>query len=111
MPDTIKPAGEFYREVMHGRTDIHPQHWPADVNIISVEGLSLLGKDLKGNLYLDGRRLYTEARFNWVERLLASALALAAIVGAVAASVSAYVDIEQLSASSRQDASASQVQP
>lgn len=89
MTDEIRPEAKFYSEVQGGRTSIHPEHWPAGVNMISLEGLGLIGLDQNGNMYLDGDRLYTEKRLNWFERLLASLVAGASVVAAIAGIFSA----------------------
>jgi len=46
-----------------------------------------LGLDPKGNLYLDGKRLYTAQRLAWQERILAWIVAVAAAAQGVAAIV------------------------
>lgn len=84
------PEAKFRAEIGGGRTNLHPSHWPADVHQISIDGFSLLGLDSKGNLYLDGDRVYTVRRWSTVERVLASLGVLAACVGALASAVSAY---------------------
>lgn len=87
---------EFYRNLGHGRTGIRPAHWPEDVEIISLEGLSFLGLDTKGNLYLDGHRVYTERRLASQERIIAWLAVAATSIAAIAGCVSAYAAMAAL---------------
>ncbi|WP_449473908.1 hypothetical protein [Sphingobium chungangianum] len=87
---------DFYVNLRHWRTNIRPRHWPENLRVISLDGLALIGLDDQGNAYLNGQRLYTARRFAWQERLIAGLLALSAIVGAVAASCSAWADLHPL---------------
>ncbi len=75
---------EFYESAQHQQSDIWPEHWPEDVRVISTNGLALLGLDGKGNLYLDGERLYTAKRLATQERALAWIVTAATVLGAVA---------------------------
>lgn len=76
----------------HARTNMWPVHWPPGVYMLSLEGSSFLGMDDKGNLYLDGERLYTEKRLARQERVIAWIVAVAAIAAALAATLSALAD-------------------
>lgn len=88
--DEVQSSAEFYSIASNGRTNVHPEHWPAGVNTISLEGLSYLGMDTGGHLYLDGKRLYTAQRFSWFERIAAGLLTAAALVGSLAAVAGAW---------------------
>lgn len=81
----------FESEMVGHRTNIHPEHWPDDVRTISLEGLSFLGLDSKGHLYLDGEPVYTVKRWGRTERWLACLGIAAAWVGAGATVVQAWV--------------------
>lgn len=83
----------FADEIAHARTNIHPQHWPDDVRMVSMQGLALLGIDSKGRLYLDGEQVYTVKRWGAQERTIAWIVAAATIVTAIAACISAYADL------------------
>lgn len=82
----------FDAELRHGRTNIHPEHWPSDVRMVSLKGLGYLGLDNKGQLYLDGEQVYTVRRWSNVERILAGLGVTAAWVGAIATGISACAD-------------------
>lgn len=86
------PEADFRSRMGRGRTNRHPSHWPADVHEISLEGLSYLGLDSKGRLYLDGDPVYTVKRWGRSERLIALAGVTAAVIGATAALFSAVTD-------------------
>jgi hypothetical protein len=88
----------FDEEVQHARTNIHPEHWPADVRSVSPEGLTYLGLDRKGRLYLDGEPVYTAKRWETYERALATVGLFLAALGTGAAAFSAYADWRQQSA-------------
>ena len=75
---------EFQATLMHARTNKWPEHWPEDVRSISLNGLSLIGLDHKGNMYLDGERLYTERRLARQERVIAWSLVFFTAMGAIA---------------------------
>lgn len=79
---------DFTAKLPNWRTNIWPEHWPENVRSISLEGLGLLGLDDEGNLYLNGKRLYTERRLASQERLIAWLVAISTFVGAVAAVIS-----------------------
>lgn len=91
----VLSSEHFYAGLRSGRTGQRPEHWPADVEIISLEGLSFLGLDSKGNLYLDGHRVHTERRLATQERWIAWIVAISTIVAAIAAVVGAYAAICQ----------------
>lgn len=95
VPSVIS-SDHFYKGLRNGRTGQRPEHWPADVEIISMEGLSFLGLDRKGNLYLDGHRVYTERRLATQERVIAWIVAVAAIASAFATAVQAWADYVKL---------------
>ena len=78
-------SSEYYERVRIQRSGIHPAHWPAGVEIITQNGLELLGVGPDGSLYLDGKKLYTERRLATQERVLAWIVAIFTAVGAVAA--------------------------
>lgn len=81
---------EFYSRVKAARTNLHPNHWPEDVNVVSLEGLEYLGLDSKGHLYLDGDRVYSTRRWSNGERLIAIAGVAAAFIAAVASLITAW---------------------
>lgn len=85
----------FDQELKHARTNIHPEHWPADVRCVSLNGLGYLGLDRKGRLYLDGEPVYTAKRWETFERVLASIGLAAALIGAASAGISACLDWSQ----------------
>lgn len=85
----------FDEELRHERTNIHPEHWPADVRCISNKGFLYLGLDRNGRLYLDGKPVYTAKRWEWYERSLATVGLIVAGIAAGSAGVSAYVDLRQ----------------
>ena len=57
--------------------------WPDGVHALSNEGLLLLGLDVKGQLYWDGRPLEVRRRssLTWQQKLIAGAVTAAAIAG------------------------------
>lgn len=75
------------------RTNIHPEHWPADVRMVSLGSMAFLGMDSKGHLYLDGEPVYTAKRWSTAERSLAGLGIGAAWVGAIATIVQAYAAV------------------
>jgi hypothetical protein len=83
----------FDAETGKGRTNIHPAHWPDNVRVVSLEGLTFLGMDDKGHLYLDGEPVYTAKRWSTVERWLAGLGLTAAWIGAAATAVQAWVSL------------------
>ncbi len=83
---------DLRRNTKSGRTNIRVDGWPADVRSIALENLSLFGLDSNGEVYFDGKRLYTAKRFSNFERALAGITVAAALVAAVAACISAYAD-------------------
>lgn len=83
---------QFASITQHARTNMWPEHWPAGVYMVSQDGLAMLGMDHRGNLYLDGERLYTERRLGRQERILAWILAVSAVTAALAATASAVAD-------------------
>ena len=87
---TTISAVDYYMKLKAGRTGIHPEHWPADVETISLEGLSFLGLDSKGNLYLDGSRVHTERRLATQERVIAWLVAASTVVAAIATAYDAF---------------------
>lgn len=100
----------FNDELRHAKTNIHPEHWPPHVRMISQNGLGYLGLDDKGQLYLDGEEVYTVKRWSWVERILAGSGVGAAWVAAIATAISACADwrsapVEQPSHSSQASSS------
>jgi Holliday junction resolvase len=88
-------AAEFAELRAKARTNDRPDHWPADVRCISLEGISLIGLDSKGQLYLDGEQVYTTRRFSNQERAIAWLAVFFTGVAAAAACVSAYADTHQ----------------
>lgn len=83
---------EFVADLPHWRTNIWPKHWPENVRMISQNGLSLIGLDDEGQIYLNGKRLHIEKRFAAQERVIAWIATLATAVAAIAAVASAYAD-------------------
>lgn len=73
------------------RTGISVEGWPADVRIVSVEGLSHFGIGDDGEVYFKGRRLYSAKRWGILERTLAAIGVGAAVVGAIATVASAVI--------------------
>jgi len=55
-----------------------------------MEGLSYLGLDSKGNLYLDGHRVHTERRLATQERIIAWLVAASTVIGSVATAYEAF---------------------
>ena len=90
MPTQTQSKSEFYEKLQHGRTGIHPAHWPDGVEIISLEGLSLLGLDHSGHLYLDGERLYTARRLARQERVIAWIVTASTALAAAATAYQAW---------------------
>ena len=82
---TEMTSTEFYDSVKMSRTGIHPTHWPDGVEILSLNGLNLLGIGQDGALYLDGKRLYTERRLAAQERVIAWLVAFFTAIAAIAA--------------------------
>lgn len=91
----ILTHAEYKRRTAANRSGLHPEHWPDDVNVISQSGLEMLGVDLDGNLYLDGKRLYPERRLGRFERWMAAIASVAGILGVGATVVSAIADWHQ----------------
>jgi hypothetical protein len=58
-----------------------PDHWPADVEPIVVEDIEKLGRNLKNELFWDGKRLITRSQylFTWPQALLAFLAAIASL--------------------------------
>lgn len=92
LPTHEVSEAEFFADLQHWRTNIHPAHWPENVREISVNGLSLLGLDDEGQIYLNGKRLYTEKRFANQERLIAWIATTSAVVAALATVASAIIE-------------------
>jgi hypothetical protein len=69
--------------------------WPPGVRSISVDGLSHIGVGNDGSLYWDGKPIEVRKTLNlsWWQRAGAIAVAISAVVGAGAATVSAWSDI------------------
>ncbi|WP_105424412.1 hypothetical protein [Neorhizobium tomejilense] len=59
-----------------------PKSWPSDVSSISINGVSLLGVDLRNNLYWDGQRLQIVRKLGWFERGIGILVAIATIAAA-----------------------------
>ena len=69
---------------------------PPGVLPISLDALNHLGVDSEGNLYWRDTQVMTvkkEIKLSWPQWVVAIATALAAIIGAGAATVSAYSDL------------------
>jgi hypothetical protein len=62
---------------------VTPPDWPQNVRPISWNGLNLLGSDGAGGLYWDGKKIQTVTRLGWIERILASAVAVGTVSMAV----------------------------
>ena len=69
--------------------------WPAGVRPISIDGIDLLGVGNDGLLYWDGKPIEVQksVTLTFGQRLGAFAVAASAVVGALAAAVSAYADL------------------
>lgn len=68
-----------------------PADWPSHVRPISIEGLGLLGIDAQHRLYWDGKAVEVRRALTFWQSAGAVAVVLAAIVGALASAVQAYV--------------------
>lgn len=68
--------------------------WRADIWSIGLDRLDYLGVDEKGALYWDGApiEISRPLTLSWWQRMLALAVSIAAVLGASAACVSAYLD-------------------
>lgn len=74
-----------------------PDDWPATVNAVSIDGMSLFGIDQKTDeLFWDGKRLITEKRFSDYERRLAMIGLLIAGIGVAATVVQAVAAVISL---------------
>ena len=60
-----------------------PPDWPRDVKPLAWQGINLLGVDDRRNVYWDGQRLQTVAKLGWVERALATAVAVGTVSMAI----------------------------
>lgn len=89
----VLSSEQFYASLRHARTGQRPEHWPADVETISLEGLSFLGLDTRGNLYLDGHKVHTERRWATQERVIAWIVATATVIAAIGTTVQAWAAI------------------
>ncbi|MDR9783458.1 hypothetical protein [Rhizobium redzepovicii] len=68
-----------------------PPEWPADVNPVSLNGVSLLGIDANNNLYWDGKRLQLATRLGTVERVLAVLVSIGTVSSAVIEGLDLYL--------------------
>lgn len=93
--EIVWSEADLRRSSKSGRTNIRVTAWPDNVRVVSLEGLGLFGIDDKGEVYFDGKRLYTAKRFETVERVIASIGVGAALVAALASAISTGIDILQ----------------
>lgn len=82
----------------HARSRERPSDWPANVQAISLQGLSLLGIDEQNRLYWDGKRLATLTLTGW-QKLGAFLVTVSAVIAAASAAVSAIADWLQVQSS------------
>ncbi|MGI0525738.1 hypothetical protein [Rhizobium giardinii] len=60
-----------------------PDDWPKGVRPMSWQGINLLGADGVGGLYWDGKKVQTVTRLGFVERALATAVAVGTVSMAI----------------------------
>ncbi len=68
-----------------------PSDWDQSLRTISLEGLSLLAMDPKGNLYWDGERLATTLKLSFLQKLGAVIVTLFAIAGGLGGAVQGWI--------------------
>ncbi|ESZ31006.1 hypothetical protein [Mesorhizobium sp. L2C067A000] len=74
-----------------------PEGWPATVDALSIDGMSLFGIDQNTDeLFWDGKRLVTEKRFSDYERRLAWGGLIIAGIGVAATVVQAWAAVASL---------------
>jgi hypothetical protein len=68
-----------------------PIDWDQSLKPISLEGLSLLAMDPKGNLYWDGERLATTLKLTPLQKIGAAIVSIVAIAGGLGGAVQGWV--------------------
>jgi hypothetical protein len=71
-----------------------PPDWDSSIRPITMDGTSLIGVDPQGRLYWDGQRLAVDSlRLSYWQKVGAVVVAGSSAIAAIAASVSAYVEL------------------